>query len=55
MLLATVCENLKKQGIKMIYVGQDFNNFFSGIPDPDEEKRKSVYKMRIYVEHRTAF
>lgn len=44
MLLATVCENLKKQGIKMIYVGQDFNNFFPGIPDPDEEKESLFTK-----------
>lgn len=28
----------------MIYVGQDFNNFFSGIPDPDEEKESLFTK-----------
>lgn len=39
MLLDSVCENLKKRGIRKIYVGQDFNNFFSGIPDPDDRKK----------------
>ena len=44
MLLASVCESLKKHGIRMIYVGQDFNNFFSGIPDPNEEKENLFKK-----------
>ena len=33
-----MCQSLHKNGINKIYVGQDFNNFFSGIPDPDEGK-----------------
>ncbi len=44
MLLAQVCESLKKHGIRMIYIGQDFNNFFSGIPDPDEGKQRLFQK-----------
>ena len=38
MVLNQVCQSLHKNGINKIYVGQDFNNFFSGIPDPDEGK-----------------
>lgn len=44
MLLNQVCQSLQKQGIKKIYIGQDFNNFFSGIPDPDENKEKFFQK-----------
>ena len=36
-LLYTAAEKeLLSRGIKRIYIGQDFNNFFSGIPDPDD-------------------
>lgn len=44
MLLNQVCESLHKNGIRKIYLGQDFNNFFSGIPDPDEEKEQFFQK-----------
>lgn len=44
MLLNQVCQSLHKKGIKKIYAGQDFNNFFSGIPDPDEGKEKFFQK-----------
>lgn len=40
LLLFDVCQNLKKSGIQKIYLGQDFANFFSGIPDPGEEKER---------------
>ena len=38
MLLKEVCRKLSEQGIQKIYVGQDFQNFFSGIPEPDEAR-----------------
>lgn len=40
LLVNRVYQSLKKLGIKKIYIGQDFNNFFSGIPDPNGEKRE---------------
>ena len=45
MVLNQVCQSLHKNGINKIYVGQDFNNFFSGIPDPDEGKEIFSKKM----------
>lgn len=38
MLLEKVLSTLKASGIKKIYIGQDYDNFFSGIPDPDLNK-----------------
>ncbi len=40
MLLNHTCQSLKKRGIKKIYAGQDFHNFFSGIPEPDKNKER---------------
>lgn len=44
MLLAQTCQSLQKRGIKKIYIGQDFKNFFSGIPEPEEEKENFFKK-----------
>lgn len=44
MLLNQVCQSLHAKGINKIYVGQDFDNFFSGIPDPDDRKEKFFQK-----------
>lgn len=48
MVLNQVCQSLHKNGINKIYVGQDFNNFFSGIPDPDEGK-EIFFKKWFYL------
>lgn len=37
MLWDKALEVMKKSGVKRIYIGQDFKNFFSGIPAPCEE------------------
>lgn len=48
-LLSETCAYLTEHGICMIYVGMDFENFFSGIPDPDGRKemffRKSGFAL----------
>lgn len=38
LLLDKVLRRLQSKGTKKIFLGQDFANFFSGIPDPDEKK-----------------
>lgn len=39
-LLSRTLELLTAKGVHTLYIGMDFNNFFSGIPDPDERKRR---------------
>ncbi len=36
-LLEHALQRLALHGIKRVYLGQDYNNFFSGIPSPNEE------------------
>ncbi len=36
-LLEHALQRLSLHGVKRVYLGQDYNNFFSGIPSPDEE------------------
>lgn len=38
LLLERMIQKLREAGIKKIYLGQDFANFFSGIPAPDDRK-----------------
>ncbi|MCR5469234.1 MAG: GNAT family N-acetyltransferase [Lachnospiraceae bacterium] len=42
-LMKKALEVLKGKGIKQVFIGMDFNNFFSGIPDP-QEKKKEFFK-----------
>ena len=39
-LLSRALEVLEKDKVHTVYIGMDFNNFFSGIPDPDARKRR---------------
>lgn len=38
LMLQKVLQQLRSNGIKKVFLGQDFANFFSGIPDPDKKK-----------------
>lgn len=38
LLLQNTLYKLRREGIHKVYLGQDFANFFSGIPDPDQKK-----------------
>ena len=38
LLLQETLDKLRKKGVKTVFLGQDFSNFFSGIPAPDAKK-----------------
>lgn len=47
LLLKRTLEVLKEKGIKKIFIGQDFSNFFSGIPNPNLDKKSFFEKMNF--------
>lgn len=49
LLLNQVCRSLETAGIKKVYLGQDFNNFFSGIPNPDEKKEHFFKELKFVL------
>ena len=49
LLLKHALEALKERGIKKVFIGQDFANFFSGIPDPNVDKKSFFEKMNFIL------
>ena len=49
LLVTKAIEKLKKQGVKSVSIGQEFHNFFSGIPAPNEENLGFFTKLGFVI------
>ena len=48
-LLESALQAFKEKGIERVYLGQDYRNFFSGIPSPSEEKIRFFAKEGFWI------